>query len=487
MGGGAGGGGGIGGAGGGGGIGGGIGGSGGIGGGAGGGGGIGGAGGGSPFCGNGIIEQGEICDGNCPSICPPDGDACSIEVLSGSAATCDAVCGAQPILACAAGDGCCPAGCGVPGDFDCAACDIIVPDAAPTIAAGILAAPQPGTVCIKPGTYTENLTLRPHVSLQGYGPSTVIAGRISANEMVDPDPTPTFIRDLAIQWTGLYLLTTCPLADPTCSSSINASGGTVALDLDRVFMEGDANAGTVYCASLSVDAGNLLFSFRDSICKSDRGIRFRAAYSNNSPSHFEIDVERSRFDKGPGISGIYDSVEFLVYASGGFCGTPVPLGSIAKATIVNNEFWNTIYDAIYITPCLSLDAAAAAGSVINVINNTFVPIPGAVNDQAWAIWNNRGPGYEPELVVANNLYLGSKLSLVRGTGADVSASNLITTVSPFVDVAQGDLHLSAGSPAIDAASLMYAPPVDKDGLPRPIDGDGDGQSLPDVGAHERPQ
>ncbi|NUQ79496.1 MAG: hypothetical protein HUU21_38800, partial [Polyangiaceae bacterium] len=373
------------------------------------------------------------------------------------------------------------------GDFDCAACDVIVPDAAPTIAAGILAAPQPGTVCIKPGTYMENLTLRPHVSLQGYGPSTIIAGRLSANEMVDPDPAPTFIRDLSIKSTGLYLLSTCPLADPSCSGSINAGGGTLALDLERVFMEGDANAGTVYCGSLAVTGGDFLFSFRDSVCKSDRGFRYRADYAMNESSHFELNVERSRFEPGPGISAIYDSVEFLVYTSGGFCGTPVPPGSIAKATIVNNEFWTTIYDAVYITPCLVMDPVDAAGSVIQVINNTFVPKIGAVNDAAWAIWNNRGPGYEPELVVANNLYMGSQLSLVRYTPADVSDSNLITTVSPFVDVAQGDLHLSAGSPAVDAANPAYAPPIDKDGLPRPIDGDGDGVGVPDVGAHELPR
>ena len=37
----------------------------------------------------------------------------------------------------------------------------------------------------------------------------------------------------------------------------------------------------------------------------------------------------------------------------------------------------------------------------------------------------------------------------------------------FVDSAKSDLHLRAGSPAIDTASTEQAPDIDRDGNPRP--------------------
>ena len=55
----------------------------------------------------------------------------------------------------------------------------------------------------------------------------------------------------------------------------------------------------------------------------------------------------------------------------------------------------------------------------------------------------------------------------------------------YVDAAHGDLHLQAGSPAIDAGTNSGAPAVDLDGNPRPIDGNGDGTATTDMGAYER--
>jgi CubicO group peptidase (beta-lactamase class C family)/predicted dienelactone hydrolase len=60
----------------------------------------------------------------------------------------------------------------------------------------------------------------------------------------------------------------------------------------------------------------------------------------------------------------------------------------------------------------------------------------------------------------------------------------ITNHPRFADYAAGDLSLAADSPCIDAADPSAAPTNDIRLAPRPLDGNGDGINLPDVGAHE---
>ncbi len=69
-------------------------------------------------CGNGVVEDPEICDGACPATCD-DGNACTTDVMDGSPSTCDATCRNTSITACVDGDGCCPNGCDSSTDGDC--------------------------------------------------------------------------------------------------------------------------------------------------------------------------------------------------------------------------------------------------------------------------------------------------------------------------------------------------------------------------------
>ncbi|MCB9653367.1 MAG: putative metal-binding motif-containing protein [Deltaproteobacteria bacterium] len=73
-----------------------------------------------PQCGDGTIDPGETCDppGSCPSVCD-DGDACTVDVLAGSAADCTASCSFSAITQCVDGDGCCAPGCNSTNDNDC--------------------------------------------------------------------------------------------------------------------------------------------------------------------------------------------------------------------------------------------------------------------------------------------------------------------------------------------------------------------------------
>jgi hypothetical protein len=74
-----------------------------------------------PVCGNGIVEAGETCDGNCP-VCGAEDFSCFTE--TGSPSTCDVRCHV-PIAACGGGDACCPyakagADCTHADDAECA-------------------------------------------------------------------------------------------------------------------------------------------------------------------------------------------------------------------------------------------------------------------------------------------------------------------------------------------------------------------------------
>ena len=79
------------------------------------------------ICGNAVVEPGETCDygitagnpGACPAICD-DQKACTEDKTFGNPLDCTRFCDFAPRTVCRAGDGCCPAGCTVENDGDCA-------------------------------------------------------------------------------------------------------------------------------------------------------------------------------------------------------------------------------------------------------------------------------------------------------------------------------------------------------------------------------
>ena len=76
----------------------------------------------STSCGNRLVERGETCEAGTSSPCPTscaDGNDCTEDLTTGSAANCNVRCEHPPIIAIKDGDGCCPGGADAEHDSDC--------------------------------------------------------------------------------------------------------------------------------------------------------------------------------------------------------------------------------------------------------------------------------------------------------------------------------------------------------------------------------
>jgi uncharacterized repeat protein (TIGR01451 family) len=139
---------------------------------------------------------------------------------------------------------------------------------------------------------------------------------------------------------------------------------------------------------------------------------------------------------------------------------------IINNTIVNNKDATGFDDGIFyvgeqITPIIRNNIIAFHGSGIHRGNNVPTPYATMSNNLVW----NNSTDYR-------NLSPGND---------DIFADPL------FVNQSGGDYHLQKGSPCIDAGTSSDAPNTDFEGDSRPLDGDGNGSALWDIGADEYKQ
>jgi hypothetical protein len=91
----------------------------------------------------------------------------------------------------------------------------------------------------------------------------------------------------------------------------------------------------------------------------------------------------------------------------------------------------------------------------------------------------------PPIIEFNDVRNGGTGPSYGGICTDQTRVNGNISADPlFVDAAAGNFHMLGGSPAVDAGTNTGAPAIDIDGDPRPLDGNGDGLAVVDMGADE---
>ena len=314
------------------------------------------------------------------------------------------------------------------------------------------ACPSPGTVCIGPGLYRENIRLRDGVNLYGSGANAHICGLASGDEA----------NQLGVELRALSV------------RQIKAQG-SVKLEL----LDLDVAQPTTDCPtdlSNSIDIARTLGS----------GIKFSATRVKIAPWGFVINLGNSDVPVNDVISIVQSRCtnpqqcwDFLNVTRGSSSSGMLPAGSRLNMELSNNLVPNVVLEGIVIAGHENLLPEDAAASRIVIRHNTIIS-PGD-----WNYGIDLRGNFAIPTVIANNAiaYLmhpieySSQLLLPAIESANC-VSRDAASKDWFQSYKTGDFTPSIGSPLVGGGDPEYGLPIDIDGRPR--------VGHYDVGAYQRP-